>query len=79
VFKKWCSLRAITDAPWYVSNLTLHTELNIPFAKNEILGMTERYKNQTANHDNKVIEELNANGQVTRRLNRTWPQDLINQ
>jgi hypothetical protein len=59
--------------------LTLHTDLKIPFVKNEIQRMTERYKNQTANHDNKLIDELYANGPVTRRLNRTWPQDLINQ
>jgi hypothetical protein len=52
------TLRAITDAPWYVSNLTLHTDLKIPFVKNEIPTMAERYKIQTANHDNKLIEEL---------------------
>jgi hypothetical protein len=33
----------------------------------------------TANHDNTLTEELYANGPVTRRLNRTWPQNLINQ
>jgi hypothetical protein len=30
----------------------------IPFVKNEILRIAERYKAQTANHDNKLIEEL---------------------
>jgi hypothetical protein len=73
------TLRATRDAPWYVRNLTLHTDLKIPFIKNEILRIAERYKNQTANHDNKLREELYTNGPVTRRLNRTWPQDLINQ
>jgi hypothetical protein len=64
------TLRAIADAPWYVSNRTLHNDLKIPFVKNEILRIAERYKAQTANHDN---------GPVTRRLNRTWPQDIIYQ
>jgi hypothetical protein len=72
-------LRAIADAPWYVSNLTLHNDIKIPFVKNEILRIAERYKDQTANRDNKLIEELYINGPVTRRLNRTWPQDIINQ
>jgi hypothetical protein len=73
------TLRAIAEAPWYISNHTLHTDLKIPFVKNEILTMDVRYKDQTANHDNKLIEELYFNGPVTRRLKRTWPQDLINQ
>jgi hypothetical protein len=66
-------LRAITDAPCNVSNLTLHTDLKIPFVKNEILRMAEKCINHTAKHDNKLTEELHANGPVTRRLNRTWP------
>ncbi|PNF16211.1 hypothetical protein B7P43_G15500 [Cryptotermes secundus] len=73
------TLRAIADAPWYVSNLTLHNDLKIPFVKNKILRMAERYKNRTVNHDNELIEELYTNGPVTRRLNRTWPQDIIKQ
>jgi hypothetical protein len=66
----------LADAPWYVSNLTPHNDLK---KWNEILRLAERYKAQTANHDNKLIEVLYTNGPVTRRLNRTWPQDFINQ
>jgi hypothetical protein len=29
-------LRTITNAPWYVSNLTLHRDLQIPFVTEEI-------------------------------------------
>jgi hypothetical protein len=65
------TLKAIIDAPWYVSSLTLHTDLKIPFVKNEIPRIAERYKKQTANNDNKLIDELYANGPVTRRHNRT--------
>jgi hypothetical protein len=70
------TLRAIADAP---CNHTLHNNLKIPFVKNEIIRMAVRYKEQTANHENKVIEELYANGPMTRRLNRTWPQDVTHQ
>jgi hypothetical protein len=62
-----------------VMSSNLHNDLKIPFVKNEILRIAERYKAQTANHDNKLIEELYTNGPVTRRLNRTWPQDIIYQ
>jgi hypothetical protein len=61
-----------------VSNRTLHNDLKIPFVKNEILRMAEKYKNQTVDHDNELIEVLYTNGPVTRRLNRTWPQAIIN-
>jgi hypothetical protein len=61
------------------SNLTLHNDLKIPFVNNEILSLAARYKAQIANHDNKLVEELYTNGPVTRRLHRTWPQDIINQ
>jgi hypothetical protein len=61
-----------------MNNLTLHNDLKVLFVKNKILRMAERYKDQTANRD-KLIEELYTSGPVTRRLNRTWPQDIINQ
>jgi hypothetical protein len=73
------TLRAIPDAPWYVSDHTLHNDLKIPFVKNEIITMAVRYKDQTANHGNNLIEELYANGPVTKRLNRKWPQDITHQ
>jgi hypothetical protein len=73
------TLRAIADAPRYVSNLTLHNDLKAPDVKNEILRLAGRYKAQTANHENKLIEDLYTNGPVTRSLDRTWPQDFINQ
>jgi hypothetical protein len=63
------TLRTIADSPWYVSNLTHHNYLKIPFVKHEILRMAERNTDQTANHDNELTEELYANGPVIRRLN----------
>jgi hypothetical protein len=73
------TLRAIADAPWYVSNLTLHNDLKIPFVNNEMLRLAASYKAQTTKHDNKFLEELYTNAPVTRKLHRTLPQDIINQ
>jgi hypothetical protein len=36
-------LLTITNAPWYVSNYTLHTDLQIPFITEEIKIYTQRY------------------------------------
>jgi hypothetical protein len=73
------TLRTIADAPWFESNLTLRNNLKIPFVKNEILIMVERYKDHSANHVNELIEELYTNGSVISRLNSTWPQDITKQ
>ena len=45
-------LRMIKDAPWYVTNLTLHDNLKIPFVRNVI---SERY----AKHHWKLITHSN--------------------
>jgi hypothetical protein len=37
-------LRTLTNAPWYVSNFTLHKDLQIPFVAEEI----KRYSTKTA-------------------------------
>jgi hypothetical protein len=70
-------LRSITGAPWYVSNLTLHTDLHIPFVTEEIRRLYRLYHNPLANHPNELITDLAAPPLVARRLKRRWPVDLI--
>jgi hypothetical protein len=36
----------------------LHNDLKMPFVNNEIRRVAARYKAQTANHDNKLVEEI---------------------
>jgi hypothetical protein len=38
-------LRTTTIAPWYVSNFTLHNDLQIPFITEEIKGYSTIYYN----------------------------------
>jgi len=36
-------LRIIVNAPWYVTNDTLHHDLNVPYLKDEIKKLSQRY------------------------------------
>jgi hypothetical protein len=68
-------LRTITNAPWYVSNYTLHNDLQIPFITVEI----KRYYNRLIGHENSYVTELRNPLNVRRRLKRQWPSDLKDQ
>jgi hypothetical protein len=46
------TLRMITNAPWYVSNLTLHNDLKIPFVEEAIALYGTKYKKPTMDHNN---------------------------
>jgi hypothetical protein len=45
-------LRTITNAPWYVSNFTLHNDLQIPFIPEEIKRYSTIYYNRLIGHEN---------------------------
>lgn len=69
-------LRTITNAPWYVTNETLHTDLRIPYVASEIQRLARTYTYNLPGHGNQLIEQLSNQPTVTRRLKRQWPQDL---
>jgi hypothetical protein len=70
-------LRSITDAPWYVSNFTLHNDLCIPFVATEINRLSHLYHHRLANHHNPLVAELAGLHPIARRLKRRWPVDLL--
>jgi hypothetical protein len=72
-------LRTITNAPWYVSNFTLHNDLHIPFITEEIKGYSTLYHNRLIGHENDYVTELSNPLNVRRRLKRQWPSDLEDQ
>jgi hypothetical protein len=49
-------LRTITNAPWYISNLTLHNDLQIPFITEEIKRYSTIYYNRLIGHENRKTE-----------------------
>jgi len=44
-------LRIIVNAPWYVNN-TLHHDLNVPYARDEIKKLSQRYADRLEKHPN---------------------------
>jgi hypothetical protein len=66
----------ITGAPWLVSNPTLHNDLKIPFAQEEITLHANKHKLRTTGHSNQLISELFHQSNDVRRLQRIWPEDL---
>jgi hypothetical protein len=69
-------LRMITSAPWFVSNLTLHSNLKIPFVHEEITLHANKYELCTTGHSNQLISELFHQSNDIRRPQRIWPEDL---
>jgi hypothetical protein len=52
------TLRMITSAPWFVSNLTLNNDFKIPFVHDVITFHANKYKLRTSGHSNVLISEL---------------------
>jgi hypothetical protein len=66
-------LRLITNAPWYVSNLTLHNDLRIPFVIEEIHRLSTLYRQSVLRHKNRLDAEISDPPNTRRRLRRQWP------
>ena len=69
-------LSSINNAPWYVSNFTLHNDLHIPFVTTEISRLSFLYHQRLAGHHNALITALTTPPTIVRRLKRQWPTDL---
>ena len=69
-------MRSITNAPWYVSNFTLHSDLHIPLVTTEISSLSFLYHQRLAGHHNALITALTTPPTIVRRLKRQWPTDL---
>jgi hypothetical protein len=60
--------RSIPNAPWYVSNLRLHRDLQIPFVTEEINKYSTVYHSRLIPHENTQVTELSNPLHVKRRL-----------
>ncbi|KAL4132544.1 hypothetical protein QTP88_009673 [Uroleucon formosanum] len=73
-------LRAITKAPFYVSNHTLHNDLTISPVNDVAKTFYRRFNFNLQNHKNPLIKELasiNIPGNPQKRLKRRWCRDLL--
>jgi len=51
-------LRTITNAPWYVSNHTLHSDLQVPYVHTVFRERTATHRAALDSHRNPVMEPL---------------------
>jgi hypothetical protein len=63
-------LRSVTRASWYVSNFTIHNNLQIPFAIEEIHRLSTSYRQSILGHNNSLVVEISNPPTVRRRLQR---------
>ena len=68
-------LRAIPNAPRYVTNHTLHTDFNIPYVSDVIYERINKHHNKPEAHPNPLLQPLLQTVNY-RRLKRCWPLDL---
>lgn len=69
-------LRIIANAPWYVTNQTLHDDLSVPYIVDVIKRRTQQHHTKLEGHPNVLLQPL-LEKHEPRRLRRQWPADLI--
>jgi hypothetical protein len=69
------TLRQITDAPRYVTNHTLHTDLRIPSVRTVFQEPAETHRTALNSHPNPLIAPILAPPN-RRRLQRRWTLDV---
>jgi hypothetical protein len=65
----------ITNAPWYVTNQTLHEDLNVPYIIEVIQERSNKHHDNIKIHSNTTLWPL-LEQQLRRRLKKSWPVDL---
>ena len=68
-------LRALANAPWHVTNQTLHTVFNIPYVSDVIHERINKHHNKLEAHPNPLLEPLQQ-PIYTKKLKRCRPLDL---
>jgi len=66
-------LRIIINAPRYVTNDTLHHDLNV---RDEIRKLSQRYTDRLEEHPNVLAIDLMIDAETSHRLKRKLLQDL---
>jgi hypothetical protein len=68
-------LREIANAPWFVSNHTLHTDFQIPLVQEVIQGRKRHHRRRIEVHTNSLMGPL-LQVHNNRKLVRVWPTDV---
>jgi len=83
IFQSFQSItrRIPTNAPRYVSNRTIHSDLNVPTLHTLASIHYTKFHTNTRNHPNPLISNLSSNtlpDNPPRRLKRNRSRDLLN-
>ena len=65
----------LINAPWYVTNETIHRDFKIPTVKDVIYKSRSRYNARVNNHHNPLVTQLPDTTDQIRRLKRKYPLD----
>jgi hypothetical protein len=68
-------LRAITNAPWYITNAMIHSDLGILPVQDVIHDRSNKHRTKLQSHPNPLLQSLSRDN-IPRRLKRSWPTDL---
>ena len=68
--------RIITNAPKYISNIRIHSDLAVPTVQDEISRLSSNYRQRLQNHSNPLAISLTNTGNDIRRLRRPHINDL---
>ena len=74
------SLRQITSAPWFVSNHSLHKDLNIESVENLTIAHYKKFHSTLSLHSNPLVSNqysFSLPNDPPRRLKRRWCRDLL--
>jgi hypothetical protein len=69
------ALRPTVNAPRYISNRVLHTDLKVPTVREEITKFSVKYTDKITTHPNELASTL-LEEEEPRRLKRFKPTDL---
>jgi hypothetical protein len=70
-------LRIRTDAPWYIPNIIIKSDLQIPTVKKEARKYSANYRKRLDAHLNNLANALFKEQLGNRRLKRLYPSDLV--
>jgi len=68
-------LRAIVNAPWYITNAMIHSYRGIPTVQDVIHDRSNKHRAKLQSHPNPLQQSLSRDN-IPRRLKRRWPTDL---
>ena len=69
-------LRAIVNAPCYVTNAMIHSDLGISTVQDVIHDRSNKHRAKLQSHPNPLLQPLSRVNNIPRRLKRRWPAEL---